>query len=78
LHQPRVSLVQRVTRDSAMIPSLVPQEFLRDLVAPPSEETVNPVLPDPPGLSRQLRMSDFVNDKREVFLLEVMIQRNRD
>jgi hypothetical protein len=62
---------------SRAFPSIFQKDTLFCPLSPPSDD-VKPVLPDAPHSVRQPPMSTIVIDKRDVFMIQVMIQRKRE
>jgi hypothetical protein len=71
----QMSLVQRANRITSRIPSLTTSGTIAFHAA--KEATANYVPPEPPYVTRHLLMPEFIGHKREIFLLQLMIQKQR-
>jgi uncharacterized membrane protein YccC len=71
-----LTLAQRA-EVSRGVPSILHKDIPLRPLSPPSDN-VKPVLPEAPHSVRQPPMSTIVLDKREVFTVQVMIQRKRE
>ena len=78
----RMSLVQRTDMMTPRIPPLVSKATMkvhepgstRGTVAPRTRE-VKPVPPEAPNTAKNMRMTEFVAQKREIFLVQLLIER---
>ena len=78
----KMTLVQRADMQTPRIPSLVSSQgervrepsSARSNAAPRSNE-VRPVPPEAPNTAKNMRMTEFVAQKREIFLVQLLIER---
>jgi hypothetical protein len=72
----QMTLVQRTNAAKPLIPSLVSPRPV-PVESEPAFDDVRPILPEPPHTMKQMSMNDFVGEKRQIFLEQLMIERKR-
>lgn len=78
VHQ--MSLIQRTDRMQPSIPSLVnrtirPQEPKTSKSNQNAPREIKPIQPESPNVVKSMRMTEFVAEKREIFLIQLIIDR---
>jgi hypothetical protein len=72
----QLSLIQRANTDNPAVPSLVSTDGIREQDSTTGD--VQPIPPEAPHIIRQMKVHDFVSQEREIFLVQLMIERKRE